>query len=279
MSDYEYDSFDDDSFNIDSDNDIEFEKKSAFEEQMISLSDRKRGYCIIKLSNVQLLIDELVNNIMEILNLTYEQVIMLLRLYRWNSTLLSEKYYENPLQMIENIFGKQKQIITKNMTIHTKDNQRRLQSRLLSDNNNEKKKIIKEPGNESNIVVTCTICYDELCINETYSLNCNHYSCYDCWSEYIEYSILNEGISNNMIIKCPADQCQHIVLDQQVLHLLKNNPKKSHLYHKYNEFKLKSYVLANNTVIKWCPSATCNNLIYQINTNKIISNTRYIMSS
>ena len=73
----------------------------------------------------------------------------------------------------------------------------------------------------------------------------------DCWKEYLETKIVQDGVS--LSIQCPSGDCQVLVNDATVLELLKDSEHAT----KY-ELLITNNLVECNGLMRWCPAANCN---------------------
>ncbi|GMN66904.1 hypothetical protein TIFTF001_035966 [Ficus carica] len=85
--------------------------------------------------------------------------------------------------------------------------------------------------------VTCAVCAVEVPANERRTMECGHYFCNTCWTDYFALNI-KEGQSWQ--IGCTSDQCNAICDESKVRKLL--GDKNPNLAEKFDYFLLKSYV-------------------------------------
>ena len=70
-------------------------------------------------------------------------------------------------------------------------------------------------------------------------LECGHFFCKSCWTEYLSTKIMDEGASQ--MIECPGSKCDILVDDQTVMNLVKD-PR----------IKLKYQQLITNSFVQVC---------------------------
>lgn len=163
-----------------------------------------------------------VDEVKDILQLSSSIVKLLLNYFKWDKQRLLEKFYD----MNHEEFFHQAKIINPF-------------SSKLSDSNSEN---------------LCLICYlDDQ--NNMFNLECKHTFCNDCWKNYINNEIVNEGHGHT--ISCPDLQCEILVDDEAIHKFLDNNDFVKHLYTK---IILNSYV-DNNPRARWCPGKNCEHII------------------
>ncbi|XP_062090525.1 probable E3 ubiquitin-protein ligase ARI1 [Humulus lupulus] len=105
-------------------------------------------------------------------------------------------------------------------------------------------------------MVRCIICIEEVPADKVTTMDCGHYFCNNCWTEYFIIKI-NEGQSRR--ITCMEHQCDAICDEEKVRTLV--NARDSNLAEKFDRFLLESYI-EDNRKVKWCPSVPhCGNAI------------------
>lgn len=67
-------------------------------------------------------------------------------------------------------------------------------------------------------------------------LECGHFYCKSCWTEYLSTKIMDEGASQS--IECPGSNCDILVDDQTVMNLVKD----SRIKLKYQQLITNSFV-------------------------------------
>ena len=90
-------------------------------------------------------------------------------------------------------------------------------------------------------------------------LECGHFFCKSCWTEYLSTKIMDEGASQ--MIECPGSKCDILVDDQTVMNLVKDPRIKL----KYQQLLKNGYV-ASNRLTTWCPGKDCQ---FALKVNKI----------
>ncbi|KAL3505246.1 hypothetical protein ACH5RR_035087 [Cinchona calisaya] len=104
--------------------------------------------------------------------------------------------------------------------------------------------------------VTCEICFEEVCANESTIMDCGHCFCNNCWTEHFIVKI-NEGQSRR--ISCMAHKCYAICDEENIRNLV--SARDPYLAEKFDRFLLESYI-EDNPRVKWCPSIPhCGNAI------------------
>jgi len=141
----------------------------------------------------------------------------LLRHFKWNKEKLIESYLEDP----------KKTCIEAGMTSFD----------------------LEKPFQNANQPYGCLICFEEMPTGKTFSLNCGHRYCKECWRSYLEVKV-NEG-PRCVYARCPSPKCKAIVHEEAFRNL--TNPK---TFERYKTFLFRSFV-DDSIQIKWCPYPGC----------------------
>lgn len=105
--------------------------------------------------------------------------------------------------------------------------------------------------------VVCDICTEEASPDVVTTMDCGHYFCNNCWTEYFVVKI-NDGQSRR--IRCMAYKCNAICDEAKVRNLV--SARDADLAEKFERFLLESYI-EDNRRVKWCPSVPhCGNAIH-----------------
>jgi len=156
-----------------------------------------------------------------ILQITKEEVAILLRHFRWNKERLLEDYMDNPGKVLETAgLGASLKIPPKLEVM---------------------------PG------FTCDICCDDEDGLGSFGMKCGHRFCVDCYRHYLMQKIKEEGEAAR--IRCPSDGCNRII-DSRSLDLLVTADLKD----RYRELLNRTYVEDMDT-LKWCPAPDCQNAV------------------
>jgi len=166
-----------------------------------------------------------VNNVTQIPNTTIR---ILLHHFKWDKVKLMEKFYgEDQEKMFQ-----EAQVISPFKSAEIED--RSLSSRSVHDINCE---------------LDCEICCLSFSTQMLTGLECGHFYCTECWTEYLTSKIMDEGASQ--MIECPG--CNIVVDDQTILTLITDPRVKL----KYQHLITNSFVQCNR-LLKWCPSPDCS---------------------
>eukprot|EP01083_Nonionella_stella_P126081 381436_1 len=160
--------------------------------------------------------NKVVSDISEVLGLPPAEAVILLRSYRWKQSKLIDNFTENS-----------KKIRKK----HGLDPQQRVRR-------------------QSRGAIECPQCYDDVRATESFSLQCNHQSCRNCWTDYIEERIRHG--SDCVLTPCNFYQCNVIVPDDVIIQFV-SDPKLRDLH---RLFVLRSFVAGCKHLV-WCPAPDC----------------------
>ncbi|PWW80594.1 hypothetical protein C7212DRAFT_350019 [Tuber magnatum] len=162
-----------------------------------------------------------IEEVSSILGLPGEQCAILLRFFKWQKDRLIEKYMDCPDEVLEDAgLG---------------------------------------PGYEAPAVLEklkgfgCEICCDDERGLDTYAMKCGHRYCADCYRQYIESKIKDEGEASR--IECPAEGCSRIVGSKTIDLLVPSN-----INHRYKELLNRTYV-DDKPNLRWCPAPNCEYVV------------------
>ncbi|EGC34895.1 ubiquitin-protein ligase [Dictyostelium purpureum] len=159
-----------------------------------------------------------INNISSITETTPSAATLLLCYFQWNPNKLLERYYEDPERVVSAAgIKKIDQFFTKTSV----------------------------PGQ------MCSVCADDLDSNNCSYLSCKHYSCDDCWNQYLLIKLLEGGATS---IPCMGVKCPSVIPDEFIHKVAPN------LYNKYLERLAQTYV-DQNPNMRWCPAVGCGNAL------------------
>ena len=146
---------------------------------------------MLSLRDIQAQQDVQVNEVASILEQPPEAAAILLRYMRWNKERLIESYMEQPEELLD--------------------------AAGLGPNPAGPPKLLRMTS------FTCDICCDDQEL-DTYAMKCGHRYCVDCYRQYLEHKIRDEGEAAR--IQCPTSGCRRIV-DSETLKLLATPEVKS----------------------------------------------------
>jgi ariadne-1 len=167
---------------------------------------------------------DVIKKIAELFSVPSQTAKLLLINFKWNSDLLTEKFY---------------------------DNEEKLYSESGIPNPHKKKKLeVIDP----NAVFDCSICLEEFKFKEMERIQCGHIFCKTCWKEYLIVTIHGGKVTE---IVCPARGCSLQLDEVTIFTMLGSNVD---LLTKYQKFVANSYVNDHKN-IRWCPGKGCNNAV------------------
>jgi ariadne-1 len=195
-----------------SDEPEDWQSDNEIEDQLPSLV-RGMSYAVISFKEIARKQAQAIETVSDQLGLTHSQAGALLTRYDWNPFLVCQKVMDG--RGVEDI----------------------LMSRSRS--------IIADAGG-----YVCGMCYGDYPCTEMRGLECGHYFCTDCYTNYLEDSVLSRGLEA-IFTTCPDSVCPSIV-GEDLFKALLSKP----LFEKYCHLVVRSYVERRSTV-KWCPAPGC----------------------
>lgn len=217
MSDTEdFDDFDDEEPD---DLDMELDKDVVSDDKTKKRYDV--DFKVIKPADIQRQQEELIDDVNMILEMRPEDAAILLRHFRWNRERLIEEYMDRPNKTLE--------------------------AAGLGPNVATLPKLETIPGFE------CDICCEDGEDLQTFALKCGHRYCVDCYRQYLQQKIREEGEAAR--IQCPTADCGRII-DAISLNVLVTPD----LSGRYNELLNRTYV-EDKESLNWCPAPNCENAV------------------
>lgn len=187
-----------------------------------------------------------VNHLQPIFNLPSEDILILLQHYDWNEERLLEVWTEKMDDLLIEIG------INPNHDSYMKTN-------------NESINLGNEPHLHRNVLLKnnfyCVICCEEK-TTETFSLECGHEYCIECYRHYIE-----DKLHGGNIINCMG--CS-LALKNEDIDKIMGHPSSSKLM----SSSIKSFVSKHNRNYKWCPFADCDCIIHLKDTSSLAEYSR-----
>ncbi|CAI0465495.1 unnamed protein product [Linum tenue] len=105
-------------------------------------------------------------------------------------------------------------------------------------------------------IIDCSICYEEVSVDEVTTMDCGHFFCNACWTQHFVVKI-QEGQGRR--IKCMAPRCECICDEVHIRDLVRSADPS--LADRFEQFLLDSYI-EDNKRVKWCPSVPhCGNAV------------------
>ena len=167
-----------------------------------------------------------------------DQIISILRHFKWNQTKVEEKWFENMEKLEYQIGIKYDKSLV-----------------------NEHKDI--DISHEKNNNGTCYVCFDVFDKSrKPFSLLCGHQFCRGCFSYYLKDKVKETG-ARCVFTRCPQPNCNVTVPHSAFLELIEPgvDPQfKDDLREKYLKWHCKQ-MTEDNRNIRWCPEKGCDNVI------------------
>lgn len=173
---------------------------------------------------------EKVAHLQPLLAIPFEDIVLLLQKYDWNEERLLEQWTEKMDDLLQEV------------GIHI---------------NNLDKDTIDKRGIKFKDLFTCIICYEEKS-TETYSLECKHEYCVNCYRRYIE-DRLNKG----NIIACMG--CSLALKNEDIDEIMEHKSS-----NRLMNSSIKSFVQKHNYNYKWCPYTDCKCIIHLKDTSSFV---------
>ncbi|CCH60087.1 hypothetical protein TBLA_0C02810 [Henningerozyma blattae CBS 6284] len=170
-----------------------------------------------------------VEKIKPILDISKDDIILLMQRYNWNEEKLLESWADQREHIIEDVG--------------------------LSSNNDGTNKFknnnpFRDNSLQSRENYLCPICYEEKDCT-TFKLECNHEFCTDCYQRYIK-----NKLSDGNIITCMS--CSLALKNNDIDIIMGNNDSSNILMNS----SIKSFIQKNNKAFKWCPYTDCQCIIH-----------------
>ncbi|CAB95997.1 E3 ubiquitin-protein ligase dbl4 [Schizosaccharomyces pombe] len=165
----------------------EFDEDAEIDDDGFTVERKRRrahsvSYRVVSVRDLRASLNEKINQLTSIIDLTREQVLGLYRYFKWNRERLLERYIDAPEES--------------------------LQKAGVGLSGSKQREVVHHEG-------TCEICYDEGCL-PFFSAECDHEFCLACYRQYLD-SRISEGES---VIQCPEESCTQIVSIQSITKVL-----------------------------------------------------------
>jgi ariadne-1 len=184
---------------MEDDESYEYEGFDDIDDSMSTLKIPTDSYIIKEFSEIPLIKQELINDIVALMGLTVEEAEIMLQKYNWNKEKLMDAFFNNVNVKKESGLG-------------------HYSPTLL----NELKNL---ESNDSMELFFCQICRNEACsITEKFHLGCEHIYCRECYGGYIRYKVLKLSCTS---IKCPEPTCMLVVPPSFIKHFLHSEEEQS----------------------------------------------------
>ena len=214
----------DESDSFDNDEDV-FEG----EEEYVNLSDEESKNEVLGTSQVVEVLFKELKEVQSVIQIPLTSVRILLNHFKWDKQKLYERYYQEGSS--EDIFE---------------------EAKVLSPSKIEE---LAARTMDSSPATDCEICCLPLADSSKAGLECGHLFCADCWKEYLETKIVQDGVS--LSIQCPSGECRVLVNDAAVLRLLGDSEHAT----KY-ELLITNNLVECNRLMRWCPAPDCHNAVH-----------------
>mmetsp|Transcript_44925 Transcript_44925/g.66086 ORF Transcript_44925/g.66086 Transcript_44925/m.66086 type:complete len:571 (+) Transcript_44925:74-1786(+) len=197
-----------------------------------SLAITPGGYRMLPSAKVEKYMEKLTCKQADLLGISKAASMVLLRAHKWDSNTVTNSFYDNPasLQSKCGVLARCQQIAS------SEEKQRKLTG-------------------------SCSICIsDDIPPEDMYSMPCGHDFCRNCWSGYIESTIVSDG-PNSVNATCPHPKCNEIITEEEVKDIIAPQSDKAGssypLLIKYREYQIRSFVEMNRCT-RWCPGPGCD---------------------
>jgi ariadne-1 len=186
----------------------------------------EKTYSFIILKEDQLLTerDEIIKQCMDFTGTDRNEAILILIFFQWSLDKINDKWYD----------------ASEDLRVSCGISQSKVSAQKLME-------LKIKPGNTE-----CLICMSDRTPEEIENnLNCGHYFCTECWTEYL--SVKSEDLLTCLAATCPQLGCNFIVPESYFFRFIKNPQLKE----KFVKAILKNFT-GYNSDIKVCPSPSCN---------------------
>ncbi|CAG7854728.1 E3 ubiquitin-protein ligase dbl4 {ECO:0000250/UniProtKB:P36113, ECO:0000305} {ECO:0000250/UniProtKB:P36113}; AltName: Full=DNA-break-localizing protein 4 {ECO:0000303/PubMed:23628481}; AltName: Full=Histone E3 ligase 1 {ECO:0000250/UniProtKB:P36113} [Serendipita indica DSM 11827] len=255
------DSYDDDEY-------MEEEEEDLFEDEVMSDDDaamdneegdypvipdkdKPKSYDVesksLSVDDVQKDMRSQVEYVVSVFGLEPDTARMLLRDYGWNRERMTEQYMEDPSKVLIKA-GIEPDATSPRSPIRSTSSQPPKES-SFSFRRSTRKNPVPDPVTESKFM--CPICCDDE-PPSTLALACNHRFCSDCWSQYLEGKVRDEG---ECVVRCMKDGCSLLVPDSFI-----KEHSSAKTYDRFEELVLRHYV-SHIAHLKFCPAPGCTDTV------------------
>ena len=184
-----------------------------------------KGYVSLEESQLDHAQRELINEVIELNFLSYDQAIIVLIYFEWNLAKVNDLWYEN-VELNRQKCG----LDMSPATLKT------LEKHNISPYNTE-----------------CLVCYEDITDDNSFALDCKHFFCNDCWVEYLRASTLDLYTTCGQT--CPQKGCS-LVIQYSVWKTLADAATMDI----YRKSLIKNFT-SNCSNLKWCPEPKCGRVI------------------
>jgi ariadne-1 len=217
------------------------------------------SYVIRPLTDITPLLSALVNEVSNLLDIHEDESQAILQFVKYDKEKLTDSYFNNP-EKIRSSVG---------IDLWSPDLISRLLSALPTSSMSVSPSKKRERERKNNSIITasslfkCRICCDdEVSVEESFCLGCNHLFCRSCFTEYLKNAI-SDGASC-ILTHCPEHKCKQLVTTS-LFHLLlegvgseggESSNEKEEVVKKYDLYFLRDFIEKSKNM-KYCPAPRC----------------------
>ncbi|KAG8832946.1 hypothetical protein FRC17_000275 [Serendipita sp. 399] len=219
--------------------------------QVVPEKDKVKSYEVecksLTADEVRKVMRSSVEYVVSIFGLEPDVARMLLREFGWNRERMTEQYMENSSKVLIKAGIEQDAASPISPVRSTGTTQ-------LARDASTTRKLTRKPTLSTTTPQSgfvCPICCDDA-PPATLALSCGHQFCNECWTQYLEGKIRDEG---ECVVRCMKDGCSILVPDSFIKDTA--DPK---TYERFEELILRHYV-SHITHLKFCPAPACSNTV------------------
>lgn len=214
-------------------------------------------YDCLTVEEVEKLLNESVEKLSIILQITPSLAKVLLLEHKWNNKEITDKYRENASALLISARIKPPPTTTSSNAVVAASAAAATSSTTSFSSSSYKHNLavsaLSLTGTSVYRSQMCPVCATTQLGDKFYALSCSHSFCKDCWSMYFETQIF-QGISTQ--IGCMAQMCNVRVPEDLVLNLLTRPVMRD----KYQQFAFKDYV-RSHPELRFCPGPNCHIIV------------------
>ncbi|KRY35967.1 protein ariadne-1 [Trichinella spiralis] len=193
---------------------------------------------VLTTGDVSNYMQSIVRQITSILQLPEVTIRMLLNHFHWDKEKLMERFYDSP------------------------DPHKLFEEAGIADPRVTDTPKSDKPGTSvttgSSDKLMCEICLHTFTYFGMIGLQCKHFYCTRCWTQYLTSKIMDEGVSQG--IKCAGFPCNVLVDDSTIMKLVREERVRA----RYNYLIVKTFIECSRT-FRWCPAPNCEYVIRVFN--------------
>jgi hypothetical protein len=212
------------------------------------------SYVIRPLTDITPLLSALVNEVSNLLDIHEDESQAILQFLKYDKEKLTDSYFNNP-EKIRSSVG---------IDFWSPELISRLLSVLPSSSSSSMPVSPSKKRERPPSLFKCRICCDdEVSIEESFCLGCNHLFCRTCFTEYLKNSI-SDGASC-ILTHCPEHKCKQLVT-KSLFHLLlqgidnggaeESGSEREEVIKKYDLYFLRDFIEKSKNM-KYCPAPRC----------------------